>query len=62
MGKKLRIQQIRSCINSIEPHKRTIRALGIRRMQQVVELPDNPQVRGMVRAVRHMVKVEEIEG
>jgi large subunit ribosomal protein L30 len=49
-------------INAKEEHKRTIRALGIRRMQQVVLLPDNPQVRGMVRAVRHLVTVEEAEG
>jgi large subunit ribosomal protein L30 len=60
MSKKLRIQQIRSGINAKEAHKRTVRALGIRHMQQVVVQPDNPQIRGMVRAVRHMVKVEEI--
>jgi large subunit ribosomal protein L30 len=62
MSKKLRVRQIRSVINAKEEHKRTIRALGIRRMQQVVLLPDNPQVRGMVRAVRHLVTVEEAEG
>ena len=61
MSKKLKIQQIRSGINAKEGHKRTIRALGIRRMLQVVIQPDNPQMRGMVRAVRHMVKVEEID-
>ncbi len=61
MSKKLKIQQIRSGINAKEGHKRTIRALGIRRMQQVVIQPDNPQIRGMIRAVRHMVKVEEID-
>lgn len=58
--KKLRIQQIRSGINAKEGHKRTIRALGILRMQQTVVQPDNPQIRGMVRLVRHMVTVEEI--
>jgi len=61
MSKKLRIQQIRSGINCIEGHKRTIRALGIRRMQQTVIQPDNPQIRGMIHAVRYMVKVEEID-
>jgi large subunit ribosomal protein L30 len=57
--KKLRIRQIRSGINAQESHKRTIRALGIRRMLQTVVQPDNPQIRGMVRLVRHMVVVEE---
>ena len=61
MSKKLRIRQIRSVINAKESHKRTIRALGITRMQQAVILPDNPQTRGMVRAVRHLVTAEEIE-
>lgn len=61
MSKKLKIQQVRSVINAKEAHKRTIRALGIRRMNQVVVLPDNPQIRGMVKAVRHMVTVVEVE-
>ncbi len=61
MSKKLKIQQVRSVINAKEAHKRTIRALGIRRMNQVVVLPDNPQIRGMVKAVRHMVTVSEVE-
>jgi large subunit ribosomal protein L30 len=59
--KKLQVRQIRSGINAKEGHKRTIRALGIRRMQQTVVQPDNPQIRGMVRLVRHMVEVKEID-
>jgi large subunit ribosomal protein L30 len=62
MDKKLRIRQIRSVINTQENHKRTIRALGIRRMQQEVILPDNPQTRGMIHAVRHLVTFEEVKG
>lgn len=62
MAKRLRIRQTRSTINCKEDQKRTVRALGIRRMQQVVEQPDNPQIRGMVFKVRHLVTVEEIEG
>jgi large subunit ribosomal protein L30 len=62
MSKMLKIQQIRSVINTKENHKRTIRALGIRRMQQTVIQPDNPQIRGMVKTVRYLVKVEEVEG
>ena len=62
MSKQLKIRQIRSGINAQESHKRTIRALGIRRMQQEVIHPDNPQIRGMIQLVRYMVTVEEIEG
>jgi large subunit ribosomal protein L30 len=62
MSKQLKIRQIRSGINAKENHKRTIRALGIRRMQQEVIHPDNPAIRGMIRMVRHMVTFEEIEG
>ena len=61
MSKKLRIKQIRSVINTKENHKRTIRALGIRKMQQTVIQQDNPAIRGMVRMVRHLVEVEEFE-
>ena len=61
MSKKLRIRQIRSVINTKENHKRTIRALGIRRMQQTVVQLDNPAIRGMVQLVRHLVEVEEFE-
>ncbi|MFN8547789.1 MAG: 50S ribosomal protein L30 [Candidatus Eisenbacteria bacterium] len=62
MSKQLKVRQIRSGINCLEGHKRTIRALGIRRMQQEVTLPDNAAIRGMVRFVRHLVTVEEIDG
>jgi large subunit ribosomal protein L30 len=62
MSKMLKIRQIRSVINTKENHKRTIRALGIRRMQQVVVHHDNPAIRGMIHLVRHLVEVEEVEG
>lgn len=59
--KMLRIKQVRSAINSLEGHKRTIRALGLRKMSQTVEHPDNPAMRGMVRLVTHLVTVEEFD-
>ena len=61
MAKRLRIQQTRSTINRKENQKRTIRALGLRRIRHTVEHPDNPQIRGMVFQVKHLVKVEEID-
>lgn len=39
--------------------RQTIRGLGFRRMQQTVEHPDTPAVRGMIHKVRHLVQVEE---
>lgn len=60
MAKKLRITQIRSIIDRVEPQKRTIKALGLGRPNRSVEHPDTPQIRGMIRKVIHLVKVEEI--
>ena len=61
MAKKLKVTLIRSGINRPEQHKRTIRALGLRKMHKTVVLPDNPAVRGMIRTVPHLVKVEAAE-
>jgi large subunit ribosomal protein L30 len=61
MAKKLKLTLIRSGINRPEPHKRTIRALGLHRMWQTSVVADNPSVRGMIRAVSHLVRVEAAE-
>ncbi len=61
MSKRLKIKQVRSAINRHESQKRTIRALGIRRLNHEVVQPDNPQIRGMVFKVQHLVEVEEID-
>jgi large subunit ribosomal protein L30 len=58
---KLRITQVRSAIKRQLNQKLTIRALGIRRLQQTVEHEDTPQIRGMIRTVVHLVRVEEIK-
>jgi large subunit ribosomal protein L30 len=58
MAKKLKVTLIRSGINRLEPQKRTIRHLGLRRLNRSVVLPDNEAVRGMIRSVSHLVKVE----
>ncbi|MCA9727367.1 MAG: 50S ribosomal protein L30 [Candidatus Eisenbacteria bacterium] len=62
MSKMLRIRQIRSAIERKENQKRTIRALGLRRMHHEVLQPDNPQIRGMIFKVKHLITVEEVEG
>ena len=56
---KLRVTQIKSASGHPRDQKDTVRALGIRRMQQTVEHDDTPQIRGMVFKVRHLVRVEE---
>ena len=61
MAKKIRVTLIRSGINRPEPTKRTINALGITKMGVAVTLTDNLAVRGMIRAVSHMVRVEKAE-
>ncbi len=62
MAKKLRITQIRSAIGRLENHKRTIRALGLGKLHRTVVHDDHPTIRGMVRTVRHLVTVEEVDG
>ena len=61
MAKKLKITQVRSCIGYKVKAKRTIEALGLKRMNHTVIHDDTPQVRGMAFRVRHMVQVEEVE-
>ena len=61
MAKKIRVTLIRSGINRPEPQKRTIQGLGLHKLGVAVTLPDNIAVRGMIRAVSHMVKVEKAE-
>lgn len=58
-GKTLKIKLVRSAIGYNESQKKTVRALGLTKMNQVVEQPDNPAVRGMINAVRHLVEVTE---
>ena len=59
-AKKLKITQVKSGIGYPRWAKATLKALGIRRMQQTVQQPDNPDIRGMVFRIRHLVKVEEV--
>ena len=60
MADKLRIILVKSTIGAVPKNKKTVEALGLRKLNKTVEMPDNESVRGMIRQVRHMVKVEEI--
>jgi large subunit ribosomal protein L30 len=55
----LKITQVKSRNGSNQRQLDTLRSIGLRKIGQTVEQPDSPQMRGMVHAVRHLVKVEE---
>ena len=58
--KKIRITQVKSVINRPARQKKTIEALGLKKLNQSKEVDATPQVLGMVEKVSHLVKVEEI--
>ena len=58
---KLKLTQIKSGIDRPERQKRTLVALGLRKMHATVEVEATPQVLGMVNKVSHLVKVEEVK-
>jgi large subunit ribosomal protein L30 len=62
MTKKLRITLVKSPISQQERLKRTVKALGLRRMNYTVEINDTPAVRGMIAKITHLVSVQEVEG
>ncbi|MDD5838821.1 MAG: 50S ribosomal protein L30 [Muribaculaceae bacterium] len=56
---QIKIKQIKSRINCPKVQKRTLDALGLRKMNHTVVKEDNPSIRGMVQAVHHLVEVTE---
>ena len=57
----LKVTQVKSVIGSKGNHKRTVRALGLKRIRDSRVYQDTPQIRGMVHKVRHLVRVEKVE-
>jgi large subunit ribosomal protein L30 len=57
--KKLRITQVKSQIGQSEKHRGTLRALGLRKIGGSVEHAESPQLAGMLRKVRHLVRIED---
>lgn len=57
---ELRIKLVKSTIGRKPKHKRTVEALGLRKLNQVVVKQDNPQMRGMIEQVNFLLEVEEI--
>ena len=60
MEEILIITLVKSPIGAIPKQKATVEALGLKKLNKTVEMPDNEAVRGMIWHVRHLVKVEEI--
>jgi large subunit ribosomal protein L30 len=61
MAAKLRVTLLRSPISHTGRTRGTLRALGLHRLGETVEVPDNPQMRGMARAVRFLVETEVVD-
>ena len=55
----LKITLVKSTIGAVPKHKKTVEALGLKKVNKSVELPDNAATRGMIQQVQHLVKVEE---
>ena len=60
MAEKLKITLVKSPIGAVPKHRKTVEALGLKKLNKTVELPDNEAVRGMIWHVKHLVKVEEV--
>ena len=60
MAGKLKVTLVKSTIGAIPKHRATVEALGLKKLNKSVELPDNDAVIGMIWHVKHLVKVEEI--
>ncbi len=59
--KKIKVTQVRSQIRRPQDQKRTLVALGLRKMNQVVEHDASPTILGMVNKVKHLISVEEVK-
>ncbi|MBI2891986.1 MAG: 50S ribosomal protein L30 [Deltaproteobacteria bacterium] len=61
MKPRLRVTQIRSVIGRPEPHCKVVRGLGLKGPHSVVVVPNEPQFRGMIKKVIHLLEVEEVD-
>ena len=59
MADKVKVTLIKSTIGAVPKHRRTVEALGLKKVNKTVVLPDNAATRGMIQQVQHLVKVED---
>jgi large subunit ribosomal protein L30 len=62
MPGQLEITYVKSAIGYSERQKRTLQALGLRKLHDSVRQPDNPSIRGMIHSIRHLLSYRELEG
>ena len=55
----LKVTLVKSTIGAVPKHKKTVEALGLKKLNKTVVLPDNAATRGMIKQVQHLIKVEE---
>ncbi|MCQ4772724.1 50S ribosomal protein L30 [uncultured Clostridium sp.] len=60
MADKVKVTLVKSPIGAIPKHRATVAALGLKKLNKSVELPNNAATMGMVKQVQHLVKVEEV--
>ena len=58
--KRLKITLVKSPIGAVPKNRKTVEAMGLRKIGKTVEMPDNGATRGMIQRIRHLVKVEEV--
>ena len=58
--KMLKITLVKSPIGAVPKHKATVEAMGLRKLNKTIVLPDNAATRGQIQQIRHLVKVEEV--
>ncbi|MBE5869330.1 MAG: 50S ribosomal protein L30 [Lachnospiraceae bacterium] len=59
-GKMLKITLVKSPIGAVPKHRATVEAMGLRKLNKTIILPDNASTRGQIQQISHMVKVEEV--
>lgn len=59
-AKTLKITLVKSTIGAVPKHKATAEAMGLRKLNKTIELPDNEATRGQIQQIRHLLKVEEV--
>ncbi len=61
-NKGFKVTLVKSVFGQLKAHRATVRGLGLRRIRDTVTVADTPEIRGMLRASTHLLKIEEIKG
>ena len=60
MADKLKVTLVKSPIGAVPKHRKTVEAMGLRKLNKTVMMPDNAATRGQIQQIRHLIKVEEV--